>query len=95
MRGTESVKFANIAATTAPFTLTGGHYAFSAHATGAGTISLEKLGPDGTTYTAPAAATTFTAVDGYGTVFLPPGMYRVSIVTFTAVYADITRIPYE
>lgn len=77
----------NVAATTAAFTLSGGGmYGMTVKASTYGTVGLQTLGPDDTTWLAVpvqngatgAIATTF-AADGYGTVFLPPGQYRVVI----------------
>jgi len=92
MRAHEAVKFSNIAATTAAFTLTGGHYWIGAKATGFGTVGLQTLLPDGTTFV--ASHTAFSA-DGFTTAFLPPGTYKFVIATATAVYAGVVRIPYE
>jgi hypothetical protein len=88
---TENVAFSNIGATTAAFALRGGKYAISAAATGAGTMGLQMLGPDGATFI--AVHTAFAAVTGFVTVDLPPGQYKFVIATFTAVYASICRIP--
>lgn len=89
---TDRVVYSNQAAgTLTPFTLRGGSYWIETSSTGAGTIDLQKLGPDGTTYT--ARITQITAVAGQQTISLPPGTYRVVIATFTANYVEITRIP--
>lgn len=85
-----SVLFSNIAATTAAFSLAGGKYAITAHATGTGTMGLQVLGPDATTFI--AVHTAFSAVDGFAVVDLPPGSYKFVIATFTAVYASISAI---
>lgn len=91
MNVTESVKFANIAATTAAFTLKGGRYGLAAIATwGGGSVILETLGPDGSTYL--STGTTFSA-NGYATVDLPPGTYQVVIATATAVYFSASSVP--
>jgi hypothetical protein len=88
----EQVIFSNIApSTTATFTLRGGSYWIETKSTGAGTIDLQKLGPDGTTYT--GRITQIVAVAGQQTISLPPGSYRVVITGFTANYVEITRIP--
>lgn len=90
--GTGDAKlFSNIGATTAAFSLLGGKYAIAAAATGSGTMGLQILGPDGSTFI--AAHTAFAAVTGYIVVDLPPGQYKFVIATFTAVYASIVRIP--
>jgi hypothetical protein len=46
---TEAVLFSNIGATSAAFALRGGKYAIASTATGAGTMGLQMVGPDGTT----------------------------------------------
>ena len=74
----------------ASFQLTGGMYAVETLATGAGTIALQTLGPDGATWlTAVSIATT----SNYSTAQLPPGVYRWSTSSFTAIYAAVSRIP--
>jgi hypothetical protein len=88
---TEAVKFTNIGATTAAFLLRGGKYAIAASATGTGTMGLQMLGPDGSTFIPAFAA--FATVTGYIVVDLPPGQYQFFIATFTAVSAMICRIP--
>lgn len=90
---TESVKFSDIAASTAAFALRGGKYAVAAVATfGGGSVKLQALGPDGSTYLSVASGTDFTAA-GYGVIDLPPGQYRFTIATASAVYASVSRIP--
>src|SRR5690348_2270906 len=82
--------FKNISATTAAFTLRGGNYAVTVHATfGGGSVTLQRLAADGSTYV--TAMTAFTA-DGYATANLAPGTYRVTIATATAVYVDVTSV---
>ncbi len=89
---TEAVVFSNIGATTAQFALRGGRYSFMSKSTGTGTIDLQILLPDGSTWQ--AVATQVTATSGYqGGIDLPPGQYRVAIATFTGVYAAVCRIP--
>lgn len=94
MRGTESFKAANIAVTPAAFVLQGGVYCLDAIATwGGGSLTLTRLGPDGSTYM--TAATALTADGSSGAIALPPGTYKFTIATATAVYASLTRIPGE
>ena len=89
---TETRQFANIGAvTTAPFTLKGGKYAVITKSTGAGSISLTALSPDGVTFV--PTFTPIAAVAGYAVIDLPPGVYRVEIVTFTANFISITSVP--
>lgn len=86
----ERFYFENIAATTAAFTLRGGLYGVTASATwGGGSVTLQRLAADGSTYI--TCLTAFTA-SGYATVSLPPGAYKVAVATSTAVYIDITAI---
>lgn len=89
---TDTVLFSNIApSTTANFGLRGGSYWIETKSTGAGTIDLQRLGPDGSTFT--ARITQITATAGQQTISLPPGTYRWVVATFTANYLEITRIP--
>jgi hypothetical protein len=88
---TESKQFSNIAATTAQFTLKGGKYGVAVVATfGGGSVILQGLSLDGTTFVTVVAS--FTAA-GYATCDLPPGQYRFTIATATAVYASVTSVP--
>jgi hypothetical protein len=92
--GRDSISFSNIATTTAAFTLQGGEYAVASTATfGGGSVKLQRLGPDGSTYQSVASASDFTAA-GYTALDLPPGQYRFTIATSTAVYAEVTAIPH-
>lgn len=90
---TEAVSFSNISASTAPFALRGGKYGVATLATfGGGSVKLQALGPDGSTYLSLSSASDFTAAGG-AVVDLPPGQYRFTIATATAVYASVCRIP--
>lgn len=86
----------NISATTNFSLNLGGYYAISVLATwnSSGTVTLERLMPDGTTYVAVGASTTFSA-NGSVVVQLPPGQYQWTIATATAVYASAVRVPVE
>jgi hypothetical protein len=87
----DSVKFSNIAANTSAFPLLGGKYGVAATGTfGGGSIALQILLPDGSTWV--PAFTAFAAA-GFSVIDLPPGQYRLAIATATAVYASVTRIP--
>lgn len=93
MRAGEAVAFSNISATTAAFALEGGMYQVDFKATwGGGSATLQQLGPDDTTWLSVSNAQT---VDGGQTLYLPPGQFRVSITTATALYSRITRVPLE
>ena len=94
-RARDSQAFSNISASTAPFTLAGGRYGADAVATfGGGSVKLQRLLGDGSTYASVSSATDFTAA-GYGTADIPAGQYRFTIATATAVYASIARVPGE
>jgi hypothetical protein len=85
--------FSNISASTASFTLKGGSYGVTAVATfGGGSVKLQRLALDGSTYVSMASATDFTAAGGT-VVNLPPGTYRFTIATATAVYAEVQGVP--
>lgn len=92
MAPNESVLFSNISATTAAFALRGGRYNVDVIGTGFGTVTLQRLGPDGSTWL-PALAN-FTA-NGTQLADLASGSYRFAIVTATAVYAAVVRIPIQ
>lgn len=95
MRSQDRTNFQNIAATTSAFELKGGQYLVTAVATfSGGSVKLQILGPDGTTWIDAAAATSFTAA-GAGTAYLPNAQYRIAIATATAVYVGINRVPGE
>lgn len=85
--------FSNISVTTAAFALLGGKYGAAAVATfGGGSVKLQTLGPDNTTWLSVSSGTDFAAA-GYATIDLPSGQYRFTIATATAVYATVYRIP--
>src|SRR6266849_5318264 len=80
--------FQNISATTAQFNLDGGVYCYSVKASTYGSVTLQVLLPDGTTWaTAPVriglpvavGATPIIIADGAITLDLPPGIYRVAV----------------
>ena len=93
MRAYEYKTFTNIAATTAAFTLLGGKYGVEVTATGAGTVKLQRRSLDGATFVSVSAATDFATVAGYAVIDLPPGTYQFTVATFTAIFAEIARIP--
>jgi hypothetical protein len=96
MRAIDAANLAsNVSASTAAFSLRGGKYGVSVVATfGGGSVKLQRLGPDGSTYLSVSSGTDFSA-NGYATVDLPSGNYRWTIATASAVYAELTRIPGE
>lgn len=92
----EAAYFGNVAGntTTVARELHGGKYAIDVvgNISGNGTVTVQRLGPDGTTQLAAAAA--FTA-NGTTTVDMPDGQYSVvtSATNASAVYVTIARIP--
>lgn len=75
---------------TKSFTLPEGKYGVTVTATfSSGSVTLEKLSHDGTTYVPVLPA--FTA-NGYGVIDLPASSYQLVIATATAVYAAIESI---
>jgi hypothetical protein len=87
--------FSNISASTAAFTLHGGYYLISAIATfGGGSVELQALGPDQSTWLSLPTALKITA-NGTIAGYLPPGQYRFTVTTATAVYASVAGVPIE
>lgn len=86
---TVSFPFTNISATTAAFNWRGGKGSLIVHATwGGGTVKLQMLAADNTTWIDVGTDTTLTA-DGGGNFELPAGQLRVNVATATAVYAVV------
>lgn len=86
----ETVTFSNISATTAAFTLRGGNYGLTCHATfGGGNIALQRRASDGSTFVTVITAMT---TDGYASANLPSGTYQLTITTATGVNCDITAV---
>jgi hypothetical protein len=86
------VTFDDVDATPASFLLRGGLYAVTITATwGGGSVTLQRLAADGTTYVTVTDAFTD---DAYLSISLPPGTYRLLMATATAMYADITSITF-
>ena len=89
----DSKEFSNISATTAAFTLNGGYYMVAAVATfGGGNVELQMLGPDQSTW---LSAPTALKLSAAGTIagYLPPGQYKFTIATATAVYCSVAGVP--
>jgi hypothetical protein len=72
----ETKAFSNVSATTSQFLLKGGRYLLACIASTYGTVTLQALGPDGSTWL--TAATAF-AANGTETADLCPGQYRVAL----------------
>jgi hypothetical protein len=87
----DGFKFTEASATQGPFAILGGLYAFMAGASwnDSGTVTLQILMPDGTTYVdvhEPFAA------DGYTTFDLPAGTVQVAIETASSVQAALLPV---
>ena len=83
----ESVPFKNVSTTQGPFTLRGGNYGLTCHATwGGGSVALQRLSTDGSTYVTVLTALT---ADGYGDANLPSGTYQLLVTTATGVNCDV------
>ena len=90
--GQDGVRFDNLSATPASFKLQGGRYAIAVAATwGGGSVTLNQLGPDNSTFINVLAGA-FLA-NGNALADLPAGQYTLTIATATAVYATIARVP--
>lgn len=101
----ESVKFDNINATTAPFTLTlGGYYNCNISGATFGTVELQQLAEDNVTWISLKFAFNNAGVEadlvigsfganGMKPFILAPGTYRFAIAGATLVYASLTRCP--
>ena len=84
-----------VTSTSDTFQLVGGKYWFSAVGTwNSGTFTLQRKGPDGTTFVTVATALT---ANGGNTSDLPPGTYQVTVTgsTTAAVWWEVVRIPGE
>jgi hypothetical protein len=86
-------EFSNIAATTAAFKLNGGYCMVAAVATfGGGSVELQALGPDQSTWLSAPTPLKLTAA-GMISGYLPPGQYRFTIATATAVFCSVAGVP--
>jgi hypothetical protein len=70
------VVFSNIGSTPAAFALSGGRYGILVQGATFGTITLQKLSPDNSTYI--TVQTAFSA-NGYAAVDLPYGTYKLTL----------------
>ena len=59
---------------------------------GGGSVKLQRLSLDASTYVSVASATDFSAAGGT-IVDLPPGTYRLTVATASAIYAEVAGIP--
>lgn len=85
-----AVLLSNASATGNAVQWDGGTGLFSVVATfGGGSVTLQYLGPDGSTWL--TAATALTA-NGVAQVRLPPGRVRAAVATATGVYANFDQM---
>lgn len=89
MAYTSGLQFKNISGTPGSFDLPGGQYGITVVGTGFGTVTLQKLSSDTSTY---VTCLTAFAANGYQTVNLPDGTYKLTIASASAVYADIQPV---
>jgi hypothetical protein len=87
---TNTFSLQNASATGGAFTVYGGKYQLRCVATGAGSVTLQVLGPDNATWL--TAATAFTA-SGVEVADLAQGQYRWAVSGLTAVYTAVVRCP--
>lgn len=78
----------NISATTAAFTLVSAQYGIDVIGTSFGTVTLQKLAGDGSTY---VTVSTYSA-NAYETQNLPTGTYRFGVTTTTGVYIQLSSV---
>ena len=84
-----SYQAANISATTAVFQLEGGEYGVTYNAASWGTVTLEVLSNDATTW---LIALTAFAANGCTNGVLIEGTYRLLVSGATGVYVNVSRI---
>ena len=79
------------ASSTSPVYFPGGVASFELTGTVAGTVTLQKLGPDGATWEAVGASTTVTAAAFVQGLNLPAGGYRLACsATLGPIYAALS-----
>ena len=80
------ILLSNASATGSPAQWRGGRGVLTAVATwGGGSITLQYMGPDGTTWLPVGSALT---ANGMASFELPPGLIRAAVATATAAYAQ-------
>ncbi len=85
-------QFKNTSTSTSGFDVVAGKYAAQVVATfGGGTVKLQRLSADASTYVSVSSTTDFSAA-GFATVDLPQGTYRFTVATATGVYAELVPI---
>lgn len=82
--------YSNVSTSQGPFTVRGGLYGMSVHATfGGGSVTLQRLAADGSTW---VTVLTAFAADGYAPQYLISGTYQITIATATGVYVELVSI---
>lgn len=99
MRAQEAKLFSNFSSSPqGPFRLEGGRYVVCMVGT-SGTLSLEILGPDGSTYiickdiAGVAVTNAALGTASFNTVDLPPGQYEFIGASPVGAYAEVVRCP--
>lgn len=75
--------------TPATFTLRGGAYGLTLHATTWGTATLQRQTPGGNLINVVSAAQ---SADGYSELHLPSGVYQLTLSGITAIDGDLVSI---
>lgn len=108
MQQNDGVSFSNISASTAAFVLKGGRYGVCVMGSNYGTVKLQMVAGDGSTYVDCKQA--FDKPDGTGgteedlvigtfaangmkILDLPPGLYRFTISSVTGAYLTASKLP--
>lgn len=88
---TEAFTFKGISATPAAFNIRGGQYALIVTGTTVGSVQLQMLSADGSTFAPVGAAITAAGVTS--PTWLPPGQCQISLSGSTSVNLTLARIP--
>ena len=88
--GADGIFLSNASASSAALNLLGGEYGVLVTASwGGGSVTLQALAGDGSTFITVLPA--FTS-NGFATIDLPAGCYQLTVATATAIYASVVRI---
>ncbi len=95
MHATDGFSWVSPTATSSgTFTLDGGAYIMDAVAAwNSGSITLQRLGPDGSTYI--TAATALSADGTSGGIVLSKGTYKFLVASASALSVSVVRVPGE
>lgn len=90
VRALDGYSLQNASTNSAVFQLAGGNYGLDIHASwNSGSVYLLRRAGDGASF----CNVTSMTVDGYTSVYLPPGYYYFAVTSATGVWATLTRIP--